>query len=80
MMNPQGHREPLRRTALMEASRSNLLRAEQVAERWDCSVRFVHSLAARGDLPRVVLSRKAIRFRLADVETFEEARSAHAGT
>jgi excisionase family DNA binding protein len=64
----------------MEGSPSNLLRAEQISERWGCSVRFVYALATRGELPRVVLSRKAIRFRLRDVEKFEEARSAHAST
>jgi len=53
---------------------SDLLTAAAVAERWSTSQRFVYSLGERGLLPRVVLSRKAVRFRIQDVEAFEAGR------
>lgn len=53
-----------------------LLRADQVAERWGTSSRFVYDLGERGVLRRILLSRKAVRFRLSDVQAFELARLA----
>ena len=56
----------------------HLWKAEQIAERWGCSPRFVFSLGQRGILPRVVLSPKAIRFRESDILEYEAARLANA--
>jgi excisionase family DNA binding protein len=46
-----------------------LLRAGQVAELLNCSVRLVWRLASEGRLPRVHLGPRCVRFRRSDVES-----------
>jgi excisionase family DNA binding protein len=53
------------------ATAEQLLTAEQVAERWQCPVSQVYRLARDGRLRCVRLGRY-VRFRLEDIEAFEE--------
>lgn len=50
-----------------------LLRQDEVAELLQVSTRTVRAMAAAGQIPRVVLSPRATRYRLADVEALVEA-------
>lgn len=52
-----------------------LLRQDEVAEILGVSTRTVRSLAAAGDLPRVVLGRRATRYRRDDVDALIDART-----
>ena len=46
-----------------------LLKVDQVAELLSCSRRLVWRLASEGQLPRVVLGPRCVRFRRSDVES-----------
>jgi hypothetical protein len=50
---------------------SEILTAEQLAERWQVPVGWVYAKCRTGELPKVPLPGKYIRFRLAVVERFE---------
>jgi excisionase family DNA binding protein len=52
----------------------SLLTAEQVAERLQVTTRYVWKLGREGELPRVDLPGKYVRFDAADVEAFVEQR------
>lgn len=67
--HPRGSREAAKHTTLLVA--------DQVAERWQVPVAHVYRLARAGVLPAVKLGRYR-RFRLVDVERFEEEGGADA--
>jgi hypothetical protein len=48
-----------------------ILTAGQLAERWSVSVQWVYTKARDGDLPKVPLPGKYVRFRLDVIEAFE---------
>jgi excisionase family DNA binding protein len=53
-----------------------LLDAAAVAERWSCSQRYVYEVAQRGPdnggLASIRFGRRLVRFRLEDVQAFEQ--------
>jgi excisionase family DNA binding protein len=58
-----------------------LLRAEDVRERLDLkNVQTVYRWVKSGELPAVVIGRRVIRFREADVTAFIEAHAQHTGS
>lgn len=48
-----------------------ILTAEQLAERWQVKVQWIYSKTRSGELPKVPLPGKYVRFRLDVVEAFE---------
>jgi excisionase family DNA binding protein len=55
--------------------KQRLLKAEEIAARLGLKVQTVYTMARRGELEKVKLSRKCLRFRADDVERFIERRS-----
>ena len=53
-----------------------LLTAEDIAEMLHLKVQTVYTMARRGELEKVKLSRKCLRFRADDVERFIERKAA----
>ena len=53
-----------------------LLTAEDIAEILHLKVQTVYTMARRGELEKVKLSRKCLRFRASDVERFIERKAA----
>ena len=53
-----------------------LLTAEDIAEILHLKVQTVYTMARRGALEKVKLSRKCLRFRASDVERFIERKAA----
>jgi len=53
-----------------------LLTAEDIAEILSLKVQNVYTMARRGELEKVKLSRKCLRFRASDVERFIERKAA----
>ncbi|WP_420156805.1 helix-turn-helix transcriptional regulator [Nocardiopsis sp. CNT-189] len=51
------------------------LTASQLAERWQCHVQSLANMRCRGAGPRWVKVGRLVRYRLADVEAYEEARA-----
>jgi len=54
-----------------------VLRPEEVAERWDCSPRFVYRLLHEGKLPAFRLSGRLFRVPLEALEAFEACHLIH---
>jgi predicted DNA-binding transcriptional regulator AlpA len=50
---------------------SQILTAEQLAERWQVQKSWIYSKARTGELPKIPLPGKYIRFRLETIEAFE---------
>jgi hypothetical protein len=48
-----------------------ILTAEQLAERWQVPVAWIYSKCRLGELPKIPLPGKYVRFRLETVERFE---------
>jgi excisionase family DNA binding protein len=53
-----------------------LLKAEEIALMLGLKVQTVYTMARRGELEKVKLSRRCVRFRVGDVERFIEKRAA----
>ena len=53
-----------------------LLTAEDIAAMLSLKVQTVYTMARRGELEKVKLSRKCLRFRAGDVERFIERKAA----
>jgi excisionase family DNA binding protein len=53
-----------------------LLKAEEIAAMLGLKVQTVYTMARRGELEKVKLSRRCIRFRVGDVEGFIERKAA----
>jgi excisionase family DNA binding protein len=62
------------RSPLTPGIASGLIDAREVACHLGVAVSTVHRLASRGELPRVVLGPRLVRFRRTDVEAFIAAR------
>jgi excisionase family DNA binding protein len=56
--------------------KNQLLKAEDIAVMLGLKVQTVYTMARRGDLEKVKLSRKCLRFRASDVERFIERKAA----
>jgi excisionase family DNA binding protein len=52
-----------------------LLKAEDIAEMLGLKVQTIYSMARRGELEKVKLSRKCLRFRADEVERFIERKA-----
>ena len=63
-------------TVIKEQQKTHLLKAEEVASMLGLKVQTVYTMARRGELEKVKLSRRCIRFRAGDVERFIEKRTA----
>jgi excisionase family DNA binding protein len=50
---------------------SQILTAEQLAERWHVEKSWIYAKARSGELPKIPLPGKYIRFRLETIEAFE---------
>jgi excisionase family DNA binding protein len=55
--------------------RNRLLKAEDIAVMLGLKVQTVYTLARRGELEKVKLSRRCLRFRADDVERFIERKA-----
>lgn len=51
---------------------SQLLTADQLAERWQVKAATVYALARSHSIPTVRLGRRLVRFRLAEIQTYEK--------
>jgi len=56
--------------------KARLLTADDIAAMLKVKVQTVYTMARRGDLEKVKLSRKCLRFRADDVERFIERKAA----
>jgi excisionase family DNA binding protein len=61
---------------IKEQQKTHLLKAEEVASMLGLKVQTVYTMARRGELEKVKLSRRCVRFRAGDVERFIEKRTA----
>lgn len=61
---------------IRQQQKTHLLKAEDIAEMLGLKVQTVYTMARRGDLQKVKLSRKCLRFRVEDVERLIERRAA----
>jgi len=59
-----------------EQQKKPLLTAEEIAAMLRLKVQTVYTMARRGELPKVKLSRKCLRFRADDVERFIKRKAA----
>jgi excisionase family DNA binding protein len=59
---------------IQEQQNIQLLKAEEIAAMLGLKVQTVYTMARRGDLQKVKLSRKCLRFRAGDVERFIEEK------
>ena len=62
-------------TVIHEQQKSHLLKAEEIATTLGLKVQTVYTMARRGELEKVKLSRRCVRFRVDDVERFIERRT-----
>jgi len=62
-------------TVIREQKETHLLKAEQIAAMLGLKVQTVYTMARRGELEKVKLSRRCIRFRADEVERFIERRT-----
>ena len=60
----------------MTEGQQNLLTADEIATMLGLKVQTVYTMARRGELEKVKLSRKCLRFRARDVERFIERKAA----
>jgi excisionase family DNA binding protein len=58
-----------------DQQRTRLLKAEEIAVMLGLKVQTVYTMARRGELEKVKLSRKCLRFRADDVERFIEKKT-----
>ena len=58
-----------------QQQKSRLLTAEDIAVMLSLKVQTVYTMARRGELEKVKLSRKCLRFRADDVERFIERKA-----
>ena len=58
-----------------QQQKSRLLTAEDIAAMLSLKVQTVYTMARRGELEKVKLSRKCLRFRADDVERFIERKA-----
>lgn len=58
-----------------EQQKIRLLKAEQIAAMLGLKVQTVYAMARRGELEKVKLSRKCLRFRAGEVERFIERKA-----
>ena len=63
-------------TTVLYQQKDQLLKAEEIAERLGLKVQTVYTMARRGELEKVKLSRRCLRFRAGDVERFIERKAA----
>jgi len=56
--------------------KNQLLKAEDIAVMLGLKVQTVYTMARRGELEKVKLSRRCLRFRAGDVERFIEKKAA----
>ncbi len=61
---------------MVQEQKTRLLTAEDIAVMLNVKVQTVYSIARRGELEKVKLSRKCLRFRADDVERFIERKAA----
>ena len=54
----------------------HLLKAEEIASMLGLKVQTVYTMARRGELEKVKLSRRCLRFRAGDVERFIQKKTA----
>jgi excisionase family DNA binding protein len=59
-----------------QQQKTRLLKAEEIAQMLSVKVQTVYTMARRGELEKVKLSRKCLRFRADDVERFIERKAA----
>ena len=59
-----------------QQQKNRLLKAEEIAVMLGLKVQTVYTMARRGELEKVKLSRKCLRFRADDVERFIEKNRA----
>jgi excisionase family DNA binding protein len=62
-------------TVIQRYQKNQLLKAEEIAVMLGLKVQTVYSMARRGELEKVKLSRKCLRFRADDVERFIEKKT-----
>jgi hypothetical protein len=53
---------------------SEILTAEQLAERWQVKVQWVYAKTRTGDIPRIPLPGRYYRYRLDAIEAFERGQ------
>jgi len=58
-----------------QLQRNRLLKAEEIAVMLGLKVQTVYTMARRGELEKVKLSRKCLRFRADEVERFIEKKT-----
>ena len=58
-----------------EQQKIQLLKAEEIAVMLGLKVQTVYAMARRGELEKVKLSRRCLRFRAGDVERFIERKA-----
>jgi excisionase family DNA binding protein len=58
-----------------EQQKIQLLKAEEIAVMLGLKVQTVYAMARRGELDKVKLSRRCLRFRAGDVERFIERKA-----
>lgn len=61
---------------IQEQQKTQLLKAEEIAAMLGLKVQTVYTMARRGELEKVKLSRRCVRFRAADVERFIKRKTA----
>jgi excisionase family DNA binding protein len=60
---------------VIHEQKTRLLTAEDIADMLKIKVQTVYTIARRGELEKVKLSRKCLRFRADDVERFIERKA-----
>ena len=63
-------------TVIEGHQKMQLLKAEEIASMLGLKVQTVYTMARRGELEKVKLSRRCLRFRAGDVERFIERKAA----
>ena len=63
-------------TVIEGQQKTQLLKAEEIASMLGLKVQTVYTMARRGELEKVKLSRRCVRFRAGDVERFIEGKTA----
>jgi excisionase family DNA binding protein len=58
-----------------QQQKTELLKAEEIASMLGLHVQTIYATARRGELEKVKLSRKCVRFRAGDVEPFIEKKA-----
>ena len=61
-------------TVIEEQQKTQLLKADEIATMLGLKVQTVYTMARRGELEKVKLSRRCVRFRVGDVERFIQKR------